>query len=167
MKNESLQQLLAKYQEGNLSPEELAQLNRLSYKDETIAAAEHQARGIVRRRTFRTVGLAMAGAAVLGAGVWLLRPQGESVLVAERHEAPTAVEQQPVQPVETIADQQLAPVPKAAPRRQAAKPVPAEAVPETVVTPVNEATDDAPVVMCNNQCDADSVISDIWKFLTA
>ena len=24
-----------------------------------------------------------------------------------------------------------------------------------------------PVVMCNSQCDADSVISDIWKFLTA
>ena len=30
--------------------------------------------------------------------------------------------------------------------------------------PVEEVKE--PVVICNNQCDADSVINDIWKFLS-
>lgn len=159
MKDESLQHLLAKYQEGNLSADELEQLNKLCLKDETLAAANHRANGIIFRRTARTVLVALAGVAVLGVGINLLIPHKESQMIAEVKEVPTIVEEQPVVVEEKPVQQPVASSPKPKQARTAVK--------ESTVETISSPSDDEPVVICNNQCDADSVINDIWKFLTA
>ena len=60
MKTESQEQLLERYREGTLSDGDLAELNRLSHRDEVMAAAGQRAASIVRRRTQLGVGLAVA-----------------------------------------------------------------------------------------------------------
>lgn len=156
MKQDTLQQLLAKYQNGTISDEELQQLNTLSRRDEVLAAADREARGIMRRRTVRTVALSLTGLMVVGAGVWMLTaPQQQGNMVAEVQPVPqiTVVEPQPVATEEPEAAAVESPAPV---RKAAAKPA-----------AVAKQEADDPVVICNNQCDADSVISDIWKFLSA
>lgn len=166
MKQDSIQQLLAKRQAGSLSDEELAALNRLTHRDEVIAAADRQAAGIVRRRRTRLSVAALVAVAVGGAGLYLLQPTPEAPLVAQQQApVPAAVEEV------TVETPALAPTPAtAAPKEPVAAnrstvakslPRPAEAA-TTAATAAEE-----PVVMCNNQCEADSVINDIWKFLTA
>ena len=155
MKQDTLQHLLAKYQNGTISGEELQQLNTLSRRDEVLAAADREARGIIRRRTVRTVALSMTGLMVVGAGVWMLTAPQQGNMVAEVQPAPqiTVVEPQPVAAEEPAAVAVESPAPV---RKAAAKPA-----------TVAKQEADEPVVICNNQCDADSVISDIWKFLSA
>ncbi len=164
MKNETLQQLLAKYQQGTLSQEELERLNQLTHKAEVLDAAEGRARTIIRRRTMRTVAFVCAGMAVLGTGVWVMKPTEETPLMAEvkNESRPEVVENVVVAEPEPVVHQMVAhKVERKTERVQEPKdPV---AVPEEIALPQNE----EPTVICNNQCDADSVISDIWKFLTA
>ena len=125
----------------------------LAERDEVMAEVDRRVATIVRRRRIAatalvTVGLMMAGGA---AALWLPRMQQEPDLVAEQRvvvEVPQA-EQTPAEP-ETAVEAAVQPKSAVAPRvRRKAKPAKAE-----------------PVVMCNNQCDADSVISEIWKFLS-
>lgn len=157
MKTESLQHLIEKYREGTLSDSELSELQRLSHRDEVMAAAGEKAHSIIRRR--RQAGISFAAAAlVVGAALWTLLPQHreEAPLIAETTELP-ATEPATVEVVATPQHEAVAmaqPVPHKAP---AAKHT------ATTATP---AANDEPVVMCNNQCEADSVINDIWKFLT-
>lgn len=163
MKNDSLQQLLAKYQEGNLSADELQQLNQLARKDETLSAANRRAHGIIVRRTVGTVLVALTGVAVLGVGISMLLPRDEAPMIAELNEIPaTVVEEQPTT-IEALPVQQMAVAPKP---KQAKKPV-QKAVNPVEETIVEAQSVDEPTVICNNQCEADSVINDIWKFLTA
>ena len=156
MKNDSIQQMLERYREGTLSDSELAELNRLARRDEVMEAAGRRADGIIRRR--RSVAFTVAGLLVAGAAVWSLLPQGgtaEPVLVAEA----TVKEEVPVESPTVLASpeshenpvSQSGSVSKATPARKVQRSLP---------------EDEAPVVVCNNQCEADSVISDIWKFLT-
>ena len=176
MKQDSLQHLLAKYQEGTISNEELEQLNVLAHRDEVMAAAEGRARTIIRRRTMRTVGLVVAATAVLGAGVWLMTPRQEQPLMAEAT-APATIPAQ----VERTVDADIVPVaapqnssPKKMARKtpiqqqQAVQPAAEAPAPQdsTLATP-HSMPEAEPIVVCNNQCDADSVISEIWKFLSA
>lgn len=161
MKQDSIQQLLAKRQAGTLSDSELQELNRLTHKDEVIAAAEQASAGIIRRRRLITSAVAVVAIAVGTVGIAMLMPKNEVPLVAQKQPAPQpiVVEQMP-QTVEVPAETVIA------------KP----AVVKKTTTPVAQADNVShhevakktdPTVMCNNQCEADSVISDIWKFLTA
>ena len=155
MKDNTIQQMLERYREGTLDDGELAELNRLACRDEVMAAAGHRATGIVRRR--RTVAFTVAGLLVAGAAMWTLLPIGgteEPVLVAE-----AAVPEVTVVPVEAEE-----PVPVVEPSAQRKVTV-RKSVVKTTATIEQMAGEEA-VVVCNNQCEADSVISDIWKFLT-
>ncbi len=176
MKQDSLQHLLSKYQEGTISDEELEQLNVLAHRDEVFAAAESRARTIIRRRTIRTVGFAVAATAVLGAGVWMMAPRQEQPLMAEAT-APTTVPAQVERPADNIITP--AATPSTSTPRKVARETPAQqqqTVQPTVEAPAPQDSTLAtphsmqeaePIVVCNNQCDADSVISEIWKFLSA
>lgn len=168
MKNDTLQQLLAKYQEGSLSQAELEQLNVLTHKDEVLGAAVGRARTIVVRRTMRNVAFAVVGLAVIGAGIWAIIPSAESPMVAE-HEVNTQTV------VESVAEIQHTEAPavedvtlvaeKKTPKAQVLRHT--NVVNDEMERVVPAEMQEEPTVVCNNQCDADSVINDIWKFLTA
>lgn len=168
MKQDSIQQLLAKRQAGTLTDSELEELNRLTHKDEVVAAAEQAAAGIVRRRRLIVSSVALVAVAVGTLGITMLIPKNEVPLVAQQQPAPQpVVVEKPPQAVEATATP-VATKPAATPRPSVtttpavANDQPAKSMPEAVVSKHSD-----PAVMCNNQCEADSVINDIWKFLTA
>jgi hypothetical protein len=161
MKQNSLQYLLDKFREGTLTDEERSELNRLTHRDEVMASAHSRARGILWRRA----SLAVGAVAVIGAGVLAVVPRPtEEVMVAEVREVPAAVQVAPA------VEQVLRPV-----EAREAVPTPvAMAKPEPKVAPTSRPANvrpatikkSEPVVVCNNQCDADSVINDIKRFLS-
>lgn len=167
MKNNTLQQLLDKYQQGLLSSEEIEQLNQLTHKDEVMVAAEGRARTIIRRRTIRNVGFVCVGLALAGAGIWMFNSSPETPMLAEMDNAEVKTVEKiaaqddinavPIHQVPVVS-RQIRPV-----MRQIAEPEETPVVEEIAANPTRE----EPTVVCNNQCDADSVINDIWKFLTA
>ena len=167
MTNDTLQQLLAKYQQGTISNEELEQLNVLSHKDDVVESAFSRARRIVVRRTWRNVAFAVAGLAVAGAGIWVIAPPHDAPMVAEVKEnnQPVAESVVEVQSVEPVSQQEPAMLVARADSKTSAS----NAKPAVPSVKAREAMPvyDEPIVICNNQCDADSVINDIWKFLTA
>jgi len=189
MKQESLQHMLSRYKDGTLSDEELEQLNKLTHRDEVMASATDRARGIVRRRTMRTIGLSVTVAALLGAGVWMvtsgqrsmenMKQDGEMIAMNNSGEQSADEQTTEVAPSATIepADNTIQTKENTAKKptittkkRQKAIERKAIVKEETRMTamqePIAPATDE-PIVRCNNQCDADSVINDIWKFLSA
>lgn len=157
MKQETIKALLAKREAGTLTDEELEMLNRLTRRDEVVAGAERQAKVIVTRRR-RTLAACVAAFVMVGAAGMLFTQRHDSVPMVAQNETVAEVpeEEDIMAPVE-VEPQQTAAVnvektmaPAKADRKHTTKP-----------------TAKDPVVMCNSQCDADSVISDIWKFLTA
>ena len=153
MKQNSIQYLLEKYREGTLNDEERTELERLTHKDEVVAAASRRATGIIRRR----VSLTIASVMVAGAGAFAVLPHSQEPLMAEAKVLPAPVVETQLaaspQEVEavvapTVETHPVAPLRKRA-RTKAATRVKSD-----------------PVVVCNNQCEADSVISDIRKFLS-
>lgn len=157
MKQETIKALLAKREAGTLTDEELEMLNRLTRRDEVVAGAERQAKVIVTRRR-RALAACVATFVVAGAIGLLFTQRHETVpMVAqnetvvempEEEDIMTPVEVEPQQTAALNVEKAVAPA--KADRKHTTKP-----------------TAEDPVVMCNSQCDADSVISDIWKFLTA
>ncbi len=145
MKQNSLQYLLEKYREGTLNEEERVELESLTHMDEVMDAASRRAMGIIRRR----VSLAIAAVMVVGAGVVAVLPHdSQEPLMAEVQEIPEIHEMPVVEEVVIPSTPQtVAPA-----RVRVTKPVRKE--------------DSEPVVICNNQCDVDSIISDIRKFLS-
>lgn len=160
MKENSLEQLLAKYQDGTLSADELEQLNKLTHKDEVFAAANRRANGIIRRRT---IGAIVSVVAVVGVGIGLLMPRNETPLIAEVQETPVVFDEQPTTVEASPLPQQAITAPTPVRAKKKVTPVAETADNETIVIQDNV----EPTVICNNQCDADSVINDIWKFLSA
>lgn len=161
MKNNDIQTLLERYREGTLSDSELDELNRLAGRDEVMASAGRQADSILRRR--RTIVYTLAGLLVAGGFLWTLIPRQETPLVAEAT-VPEAIVEPIVEQVAPAASTTVAPTPTHHVRHTPEPRTVAKAVhtaPTIVEMPAEE-----PVVICNNQCEADSVISDIWKFLT-
>ena len=138
----------------NLTEEQKARL--LAGRDEAMAEVDRRVAGIRRARRRRTVALTTTAVLALGVGTLLFVPKGQPTLVAE-HRAPAAIA--------VTADTAIAAttVETVQAEVQPEKPAVERNAPKAVKT--HRITE--PVVMCNNQCDADSVISDIWKFLSA
>lgn len=157
MKNPSIEALLERYRQGTLSDSELSELNRLTHRDEVMAQADRRATVIVRRR--RTALFTVAGLLLAGATVF-------TILLPQRSEAPLVAEAKVPEPVvttvETVEAPSLPVQPAVAPQAQVQAPATIRRSKPAVRQPQEEQ-----IVMCNNQCEADSVISDIWKFLTA
>lgn len=150
-----MERLLEKYREGTLSDEERNELNQLTNRDEVMEAASQRARGIQNRTRF-SIGLA-ALVLVAGGAVWSLQPtSNKAPMLAE-----TVVPETPPEP-ETVEEEA---VPMTVPQRPHTENA-VKSAPKAVATAPKPAAMDEPVVICNNQCEADSVISDIWKFLT-
>ena len=170
MKNPDIQQLLERYREGTLSDEELAELNRLTGRDAVMSAAGQRADGIIRRR--RTTLFTIAGLLVAGAAVWTLLPlhRSSTPMIAEAVVPEAVVIPEPageqLAPTTTVIAKPATPA-KVATRRQAEHLATASDL-RPATSDLRPLTSDlsTPVVVCNNQCEADSVISDIWKFLT-
>ena len=154
MKNPNIEQLLERYRQGSLNDRELDELNRLAGRDELMSNAYRRADGIVRRRRgtlFAVVGMLVVGAAI-GSLFFSLRPS-EPTLVAEAVVPEVVVTETPKPQVK-----QVVPVSHAERQPRATK--------QPRRTSIHPKASNDPVVVCNNQCEADSVISDIWKFLT-
>lgn len=164
-----LQMLLERYREGTLSDSERSELERLSHKEEVLSAAHSRATGIIRRR----VALAVSALMICGAGLWAVLPGSRQM--PEVADMVQPVPKLPVEVQETVAPKAAAePAPLVAEAREVKRPAaearktrPVAAVPteKPAEMVVSERSSSEPVVMCNNQCDADSVISDIRKFL--
>lgn len=155
MKQETIERLLAKREAGTLTNEELQLLNKLTRRDEVVADAERRAKAIVGRR--RRAVAACVATCIMGVAAGLIFNQNqEQVPEIAQQVAPVEIpEEEPIMsPVET------------APMQTAAESAEKSVRPTSRKRVEKPATSD-PVVMCNSQCDADSVISDIWKFLTA
>ncbi len=160
MKHDTIQELLAKRAAGTLTEEELATLNTLARRDEVMAGAERRA-SVIRHRRRSVMAMVVGMVVVVAAGLTLLMPRSEEPLMAKQEApAPQVVDEEvmtapieavPMQTAAVSAEKTAAPAAAVQSRKQQPK-----------TTKVGE-----PVVTCNNQCDADSVINDIWKFLTA
>ena len=152
MKNNDIEQMLARRREGGLGADEVEELNRLCGRDEVFAAAD---RRVATLRRNRRLAVMVAALVVAASGMMLLtnRVHEEQPLVATAQPLPVAV---------PVAEPVPAPEPPVAiPQPRQAKPA------KRVAVEAQPVVDQGPVVVCNNQCDADSVISDIWKFLSA
>ena len=153
-----LQMLLERYREGTLSDSERSELERLSHKEEVLSAAHSRATGIIRRR----VALAVSALMICGAGLWAVLPgsrQMPEVAEVEETVAPKAA----AEPAPLVAEAREVKRPAAEARKT--RPVAAVPTEKPAEMVVSERSSSEPVVMCNNQCDADSVINDIRKFL--
>lgn len=184
MTQNQLPDLLEKYREGTLSAEELDLLNNLTHRDEVFSAAGRRANGIIFRRVAARTGLAVAALLLVGAGIWMLQPHtAEAPLVAEAQVPQVALDTPSLTPLQETTCQirreeeeyaskplETNQLPTAKKRTQnrsvaiSATPAPQPAV-QTTQTVVRQSVES--VVVCNNKCEADSVISDIWKFLSA
>lgn len=159
--NNEMQRLMEKYREGLLSDAEMETLNALAHKDEVMNAASHRAAGIVRRRTALCGTVAMV-CLMVGAGVWMMSPKQEAPLLAEA-KVPEVLAEPMVTP---SAESSVAENPRVEEKIRPVVTNPVAVKPADIEEslPVEEVKE--PVVICNNQCDADSVINDIWKFLS-
>lgn len=157
MKQETIKKLLAKREAGTLTNEELEMLNRLTRRDEVVAGAEKRAAVIVGRRRRAVAACVAVCVMVVAAGL----------LFTQRHDtAPMVAQQETV--VEIPEEESIMTPVEVAPQQTAAVDVDKTVAPTKVDRKhTTKPTTEDPVVMCNSQCDADSVISDIWKFLTA
>ena len=164
MKQDSIQQLFEKYREGTLSTAELAELNRLTHKDEVLDAASHRAGRIIMRRRVTWASMAVVVLLVAGMGIRAIAPSSEAPVLMAEHNAPSNVQQQLAE--ETLPN---APQIKEEPTITVATPRtlqrPKVATVKRVVTVPALPVEEKPVVVCNNQCEADSVINDIKRFL--
>ena len=159
--NNEMQRLMEKYREGLLSDAEMETLNALAHKDEVMDAASHRAAGIVRRRTALCGTVAMV-CLMVGAGVWMMSPKQEAPLLAEAKVPEVLAEPMVTPSAESSAEENPRVEEKSRPVATASRSLKPADIQESL--PVEEVKE--PVVICNNQCDADSVINDIWKFLS-
>lgn len=173
----NIETLLRRYAEGTLTPEQQAELDALTHRQQVWQAANQQATDIRRRR--RGSIAAVVSLCVVSAVFVLLRPASQGVsdakpVVAQvqpQSVAPTdapmainvAMQDSPDQEmlhVESVVEHTVAETVHAS--RQVASH-PADVMP--VANPVEPA--DQTIVACNTQCSPDSVINDIWNFLRA
>ena len=174
----NIEQLLRRYGEGNLSPEELSELNQLTHRNQVLESAQRQAKTIHRRRN-AVVGI-VAVFAVTG-GIFFARPSADNKLsetpMVARTEMPSLTEPAAMPSLKEAAPKRIASAPNARQQdvailQQESTPIPSaqeeQSINETaaVVEQLEPATIvDETIVACNTECSPDSVINDIWKFL--
>lgn len=181
-----LEMLLRRYSEGDITPEELQQLDILTHKEEVWAGASARAR-VLRRQRVARMSVAASFLLVVAVGLFFAFRTGgpvsatDSMLVASVDppqmpsvdETPAMVEESPV-----LSRRQTAPSVRRVEVAEARPVVPEEvSVPEVLQEDVQPAvrqevsaegspsTAAGPVVACNSECSPDSVINDIWRFL--
>ena len=175
-----IENLLQRYQEGDLDSEGLAELNRLTHRDRVLQAASRQAQAIHRRRQTAVIGV-VAVLVVVGV-VFLTLPKTNNTIndspIMAKTEVPTldeAIANTQTEVVQTESPRAVSsPVsnddnereeevlkPESVQAEQVEQPV----VVESVVEHHEPAGVSDPIVACNTQCSPDSVINDIWKFL--
>ena len=142
MKN--IDNLLQRYSEGTITPEEQDELNRLTRRDEVFHAAEAEAHTIRRRR--RATASTVAAVLIVAGVLFTILPQnrlstGDAPLIAQAEPAHAAL-------------------------ASTSHPKPSKAI-ETLDNAIEPLLDPDPIVACNTQCSPDSVINDIWNFLRA
>ena len=177
----NLENLLRRYHEGGLTPEEMDELNQLTHRDQVFSSACRQAKAIRRRQVSVVCGVA---AVLLVTGVvFLARPTVD----ADLSDAPIVAQTDVPKPTEPITEM---PSDNALPKTPTTEvsssqntqhdtavllPKPSLITPQAVEQPASVETivehqqptivTDDPIVACNTQCSPDSVINDIWKFL--
>ena len=181
MKN--IDNLLQRYSEGTITPEEQDELNCLTRRDEVFHAAEAEAHTIRRRR--RATASTVAAVLIVAGVLFTILPQnrlstGDAPLIAQAETGSQATPQhlsqtlppdaatnaQPAalpQPAQTVATQAE---PSHAAPASTSHPKPSKAI-ETLDNEIEPLLDPDPIVACNTQCSPDSVINDIWNFLRA
>lgn len=175
MNNQDLQKLLARYASGNITPEELALLQETTHRDEVLRSSAALAVGM-RRTRMRNLSLVFTGVLLLtGAGFWLAHEpqQQESQLVAVQKESPASVvaveEPRAVLPMARVAEPEMIATVVATEKKDTLiepkvdREAPAE---------VEEVKESLGVIgdmqiLCNLDCNADSVLNDVLRFLNA
>ena len=183
---EKLENLLQRYAEGTITPEEQGELDQLTRRDEIVTAATAQARDIRRRRS--AIASTIAAIAIV-VGVYFsffnieTPVSGSNPLIAKA-EVPAV--KPPAEAVPTPLPVSETPQQTAvAPRQETCSPATATTAPQkasapqpttttcdnpsatTLANSIEPTAVADPVVACNTQCSPDSVINDIWNFLKA
>ena len=178
----NIENLLRRYHEGSIAPDELSELNQLTHRDRVLEAANRQAHTIHRRRRVAVLGM-VAVLAVAGTVVFT-HPSVDGVMpdmpMVAQADVPRPIEELSnapvVKPVTNVAKAVAVPttntrqddtaVIQSEPRLIATVSPEQPSSVEMVVEQMEpSATFDDPIVACNTQCSPDSVINDIWKFL--
>ena len=177
-----IETLLQRYRNGEITPDEQAELNRLTHRDEILHAAASRAAKIRRQRT--TV-VSSVASVVIVAAVFLTitannsTPSADTPLLAQNvievNEAPAQPQTAPLAaPTKSSEVSTMTEKPVSAPKKAAETVIEhnntAQATPISTVSEVKHTEPSAsldPVVACNTQCSPDSVINDIWNFLKA
>ena len=160
MKHDTLQQLLEKYHEGTLTDEEREQLDSMTHRDEVFASAERQARSIVRTRIMRTAACIASLLVVGGAVLWTQMPRQQDTMIARQEPIVVAPQVNPESPAIT---EQVETTTPAVVAKTVSKP---KLRPRVAKIQHTEIVDEQVIVVCNNKCEADSVISEIRNFLS-
>lgn len=166
MKDQDIKVLLEKYSNGQITSEELDQLNKMTHKDKVWEASMLEAASIKKGR--RTMVFAMVVIAFLAVGVamWMKPAQMPAEQLVASH---TEIERQSEEMVPTsekvISGSKvlLSPNTEAAPvqgHRDTAVHHQEEMQEEMVESMYPEMQ-----VLCNLDCDADSVLIDVLRFL--
>lgn len=174
MKNQEINSLLQKYSQGTIADSELAALQQATHLERVVASAVSES-AVLRRARLRRMSALSVALLLVGGGVALLRPQqgavqtmpiaqvsAESVIVPA-DTAMLPIEQHAVQSAKHYVDQTPSVADSARPKAPARKVetiIPMEEMPVTGVVDVSEMK-----VLCNIECDADSVLSEVFKFL--
>ena len=147
-KGKEVRMWLERYQQGELSSEELNRLEEVTHKAEVLKAASRKAS---QRKSMVLVATALIAVSVAG-GIYVVVPSGGVNTT----------------PITAVKDDVKKPVIEE--KREVMVEQPAIEQPATSTMAVRRHEEKqrkvGPKVYCNSQCDADSVISDIWKFLT-
>lgn len=171
--------LLQKYASGELTPEELDKLNRLTHRDRVVSAAGAQAHQMKRKQWTRVS--VMASVLIVASVGMALYQRPDAAAVGNAPVVAQTVAQPELKSAEAVSTAVAAEPQTVTPRQMAAKVEPlvpaatptAAAVehaaeePEQDMMPVAVHVETEAIVACNTQCSPDSVISDIWKFLKA
>lgn len=182
MDTNNLQELLDRYRSGNITDDEMSRLDELSGRSEVMAGAMHRARTLRRRRVLGGVAAVGAIALVATVGLHQINPtptQEAKPVIVKVIAEPEAVAE-PETTVNPIAEAKPATTKRAKVKNREPKLLASQ--PTIAPIAINAATNietepdihvehpalpDEPTVLCNTQCNADSVINEIWKFLKA
>lgn len=178
----NLEDLLRRHAEGTLTPDQQAELNLLTHREQVVRAATLRASQIRRRRNASVA--AVASVLLVAGSIFFTRPSADSSMAADmpvvaKTEVPSvdipisevSEAEEVVAPallptstvetkIESIVSEPMRPV------RSRQAEVPESTVDLNQMAPEVINSGDA-VVACNTQCSPDSVINDIWNFLRA